>query len=206
MKKFGKTEQSVYAYLKEYTEKNSFSPSIREICKALSLKSTSTAHFHLKSLQERGLIKIVPNQRRSIKIKFTDEKPKLIEIPLVGTVSAGLPIHAYDDIQEYYAFPPYVLHGGDINDVFMLTVDGESMINAGILDGDMIVVHKGIASENGDIVVVRVCNDTATVKRIYREDKKVRLQPENSSMEPIYVNYSDITIVGRVIGVFRKYL
>ncbi len=208
MKKFGKTEQAVYEFLKDYIEKNTFSPSVREIGEALSLKSTSTVHFHLKSLENRGLIRIMPHRQRSIQLTINNKIREFAKVPLVGTVAAGSPIYAYDDIQEYYAFPYSILHGADKNDIFMLTVDGDSMIDAGILNGDMILVHKGIAVENGDIVVARLFNDKATVKRFYHDekDRKIRLQPENSSMEPIFVNYEDAVIVGKVIGVFRKYL
>ncbi|MBQ9833300.1 MAG: repressor LexA [Clostridia bacterium] len=209
MKNFGKTEKAVYLYLKDYIEKNAYPPAIREICTALSLKSTSTVHMHLRSLEERGLIKISAGKQRSIQLT-ENSKTKLNSelIPLLGTVAAGNPIYAYDDIQEYYPLPTAMLHGGNSSDVFMLTVEGSSMIEAGILDGDMIIVHKGIAYENGDIVVVRVFNDTATVKRIYytENEQKVRLQPENSNMKPLFVSTKDITVVGKVIGIFRKYL
>lgn len=208
MKNFGKTEQAVYEFIKKYIEQNSFPPSVREIGEALSLKSTATVHFHLKSLQERGLIAITPNRQRAITLVNNDNSAKYMEVPLLGTVAAGSPIYAYDDILEYFPFPKSLLHGADKNDVFLLTVEGESMMDAGILSGDMILVHKGIAVENGDIAVVRIFNESATVKRFYRSKNgdTIRLQPENASMEPIIVNCKDAVTVGKVIGVFRKYL
>ena len=125
--------------------------------------------------------------------------------PLIGDVAAGQPILAYDNIQETFTLPSSLLHGANETEVFMLKVEGESMIDIGILNGDLIVVHNAIGSENGDIVVARVGGDTATVKRIYYEKAGVRLQPENSNMDPIYASYDDVEIVGKVIGLIRRY-
>ena len=206
MKKFGKTEQAVYEFVKDYIRKNSISPSIREIGEALSLNSTSTVHFHLKSLESKGLILLSKNKQRAIRL--SENKPDYTLIPLVGTVAAGSPIFAFDDISEYYPLPHSLLRGVDHRDVFMLTVNGDSMINAGILDGDAVIVNKGISVNSGDIVVARIFDDSATVKRFYYDEsqKKIKLQPENDKLEPIIVDFDDVTIVGKVIGVFRKYL
>lgn len=209
MSKFGSTQSAVYRFINTFYEANGFPPTVREICAALNLKSTSTVHTHLKNLAEKGLIKLNPNKQRSITIISSQEHEKMPaarRVPLVGRVAAGEPILAFDNIQEYYMFSPSILHGASENEVFMLEVHGESMIDAGINDKDMILVHSGISVQNGDIVVARVHSDTATVKRLYiNTDGTVRLQPENKTMSPIIVSGSEVEIVGKLIGLYRRY-
>ena len=202
MGNLGKRQKEIYEFIKLYFDKHSIPPTVREIAEAVSLKSTSTVHLHLKELQKRGLISMEPMKQRSITI-MRSEGSRGVLTPLIGDVAAGQP--AYDNIQETFTLPSSLLHGANETEVFMLKVEGESMIDIGILNGDLIVVHNAIGSENGDIVVARVGGDTATVKRIYYEKAGVRLQPENSNMDPIYASYDDVEIVGKVIGLIRRY-
>ena len=210
MSKFGSTQSSVYRFIHTFYQEYGFPPTVREICAALGLKSTSTVHTHLKNLAEKGLIRLNPTKQRSITIIATDEYREKTaptkRVPLVGLVAAGEPILAVENVQDYYMFSPAILRGASENEVFMLEVRGESMIDAGINDGDMIIVHNGIGTQNGDIVVARVRSDTATVKRLFiNADGTVRLQPENKTMPPIIVDQSEVEIIGKLIGLYRKY-
>lgn len=170
-------------------------PSVREICAALDIKSTSTAHKYLGELQERGLIEKSSHLNRAI----TLPDDRSIRVPLVGTVTAGQPILAVEEIEGYIPFRSRSLHSKDL---FALRVRGESMINAGILNGDIVIIRRTPAAENGDIVVALV-EDEATVKRFYKEAGHYRLQPENDTMEPIIVD--SVSILGRVISLVREY-
>lgn len=209
MKKLGKSQQAVYNYIRKYIQENSIPPTVREICAAVNLKSTSTVHMHLKNLAQMGLIKQNPSMQRSITLCELPDKQGMTEVcrelPLIGAVAAGQPILAVENIQEYISLPASLLHGAKADEAFMLRINGESMIGAGIQDGDLIVVHSGLKAENGDIVIARVREDSATVKRIFFEQDKIRLQPENPSMEPIYANYEDVVIAGKVVSLFRRY-
>ena len=170
-------------------------PSVREICAALDIKSTSTAHKYLGELQERGLIEKSSHLNRAI----TLPDDRSIRVPLVGTVTAGQPILAVEEIEGYIPFRSRSLHSKDL---FALRVRGESMIDAGILDGDIVIIRRTPAAENGDIVVALV-EDEATVKRFYKEAGHYRLQPENDTMEPIIVD--SVSILGRVVSLIREY-
>ena len=170
-------------------------PSVREICAALDIKSTSTAHKYLGELRERGLIE--KGDRLNRAITLPDDRS--VRVPLVGTVTAGQPILAVEEIEGYIPYRSRHLHSRDL---FALRVRGESMINAGILDGDIVVVRRTPTAENGDIVVALV-EDEATVKRFYKEKGHFRLQPENDEMEPIIVD--SVSILGRVISLIREY-
>lgn len=163
--------------------------------------------MHLKEIEKKGYISISPLKQRTISLTGNDSPApyRTVATPLVGNVAAGKPILAEDNIQETYALPSTLLHGASSNEVMMLNVEGDSMIEAGILSGDMIIVHNAIAANNGDIVVARVEGDAATVKRLYKEKGVIRLQPENSNMKPIYASPKDVEIVGKVIGLIRKY-
>lgn len=207
MSKFGSTQAAVYRFICAFYEQNGITPTIREICAALELKSTSTVHAHLKNLAEKGLIGQSPNKQRSIAIAAAGRRTDVArQVPLVGRVAAGEPIFAEQNIQDYFMLSPELLHGGGPTEVFMLTVSGESMIDAGIRDGDAILIHKGLAAGNGDIVVALVGAEAATVKRFYKnQDGTVRLQPENAAMAPIIVDQADVEIVGKLIGLYRKY-
>lgn len=210
MRKSGETQKAVYNYIKEFISVNSYPPTVREIGAALGLKSTSTVHMHLSNLAEKGLIICNPSKQRTITLpenafKHTADTD-MQSVPLVGYVAAGMPILAVESIQDYYLMPKHLLKGAEENEVFMLTVHGQSMIEAGINDGDTIVVHRGMAVESGEIGVVRVSGEDATLKRVfYEKNDKIRLQPENSGMQPIIVNIKDVEVIGKLIGLYRQY-
>jgi repressor LexA len=185
-------------YIKAHMRQRGFPPSIREIGQAIGLKSSSSVHGYLVRLETKGLIRRDPAKPRTIEV--CDHRPRsIVHVPVVGKVTAGQPILAVEDIEEYFPLPAEVSQGAD---VFMLRVRGDSMIEAGILEGDYVVVRKQNAADDGDIVVA-LLGDEATVKTFYLEEDGVRLQPANAMMEPIYAR--DVQILGKVIGIFRKY-
>ena len=206
MQQLTKQQQAVYDFIRSYIETNSIPPTVREIGAAVGLSSTSTVHAHIKALKEKGLLTNGGSAHRNISLANPALKG-MHNVPRVGTVAAGQPILAFDDMSMYdtMPLPSSLLHGAEQGEVFILDVKGDSMIEAGINNGDMIVVHRGIQADNGDIVVARVLGDTATVKRLYKEKDRIKLQPENSSMEPIYASYEDVEIIGKVISLIRKY-
>ena len=180
-----------------YEEKACFT---REICETVKLKSTSSVHSHLEQLERNGYIRRDPTKPRTIEITddtFNLARRELVNVPLIGTVAAGAPLLAQENIESYFPIPAEILPN---RETFMLTVKGDSMIEAGILSGDRVIVAQTDTAENGEIVVA-LLDDSATVKRFFREDGYIRLQPENSSMEPILVK--QVRILGRVIGLFR---
>ncbi|SHJ78513.1 transcriptional repressor LexA [Tepidibacter formicigenes] len=190
-------------FIKLQINKKGYPPSVREICSAVNLKSTSTVHSHLNKLEEKGYIRKDPTKPRAIEIlDFNNEnffsRKETIDVPLVGSVTAGSPILAMENIEDFIPLPSNLIEGG-IN--FMLKVKGDSMISAGILDGDYIIVSKKSVARNGEIVVVLTDDNESTVKRFFKEKDKIRLQPENPYMEPIYLD--DVKILGTVKGVFR---
>lgn len=205
MKKLENPQMAIYEYIVSYIEKNSFPPTVREIGAAVGLKSTSTVHAHLTKLEQRGLIQRNANMQRSLVVTAPPSGPEGVLVPLVGNVAAGMPILAQENIEDTFVLPPQLLRGARKDEVFMLKVEGNSMIEAGMLHGDYIIVHNGLQVENGEIAVARIQGERATVKRFYLEKNQVRLQPDNSSMKPIYVAPSDIEIVGKVIGLLRGY-
>jgi len=195
-------QREIFAFIKESLLKNGYPPSVREIGRAVGLKSSSTVHSHLAKIEELGLIKRDPTKPRAIDL--LDEKPwmqkSMLSVPLVGRITAGQPILATENIEEIYPFPEELL--GTRDTVFMLEVQGASMIGAGIFDGDYILVREQNTAHNGDIVVALLEHESATVKRFFKEADMVRLQPENDAMEPIYAR--EVCILGKVIGIFRK--
>ncbi len=195
MKPLTKSQQKVYDYILECAE-DSRVPSVREICTATGLKSTSTVHLHLKSLEEKGLIEREKGFNRCIKVSKTE---KSAQIPVLGRVTAGVPILAVEDIEMYIPVAESLRRGREL---FALRVMGESMINAGILDGDIVVVHRTPVAENGDIVVAMI-GDEATVKRFYKEDGHFRLQPENDEFEPIITD--EVVLLGKVAALYRTF-
>lgn len=204
MQKLGKTQRAVYEYICNYIKENGIPPTVREIGAAVGLKSTSTVHMHLQNLAAKGLIVLNPSKQRSITLP--KGAAQNMGVPLVGNVAAGQPILAEENIQDYIGIPDSFLRGRSAGEVFALSVRGESMIEIGIHDGDTIIVDKGAQAVEGDIVVARVCGETATVKRLYFErEQKIRLQPENRNMEPIWVDAADVAIDGKVIGLIRRY-
>ena len=180
-------QEEILLYIKDSIVKRGYPPSVREICKAVSLRSTSSVHAHLESLEKKGLIRKDPAKPRTIEIN----------VPILGNVAAGEPIFAEQNIQSYFPLPSgYLPH----SDTFMLKVKGDSMIDVGIYNNDDIIVSKQNYANNGDIVVA-LLEDSATVKRFYKEDGHYRLQPENRTMEPIIVD--SVVILGKVIGLLR---
>ena len=209
MREVSDKQNEIYEFLKTYTDNKGYPPSVREICQAVGLKSTSTVHSHLNKLEKLGYIRRDPTKPRAIEILdggnvFANNNntvmQEMINLPLVGQVTAGEPILAQQNIQEYIPLPAQLIKG---TDTFLLKVKGESMINAGILDNDYVVVDKGATASNSQIVVALVNKESATVKRFFKEGSTVRLQPENEFMEPIILNERDVEIVGTVTGVFR---
>lgn len=191
----------VYNFIKEQIQAKGYPPSVREIGKALNITSTSTVHSILSKLEKIGYIRRDPAKPRAIELlKDSVIKKEMIDIPIVGKVTAGLPILAVENIEEYFSIPLNFVKS--TNELFMLKVSGESMIEAGILDGDLAIIEKINAASNGDIVVALVDNE-ATLKRFFKEKDHIRLQPENSSMDPIIVE--DCSILGKLAGIYRKY-
>lgn len=193
-------QQEILEYIKETVLKKGYPPAVREICEAVHLKSTSSVHSHLETLEKNGYIRRDPTKPRTIEIiddTFNLSRREMVNVPLVGTVAAGLPILAQENIETYFPFPVEMLPN---KEVFMLRVKGDSMINAGIFEGDQVLVEQQQTADNGDIVVALV-DDSATVKRFYKEEGHYRLQPENDTMAPIIVN--NVEVLGKVIGLLR---
>ena len=190
----------IYEFLKDFTSQKGYPPTVREICKAVGLKSTSSVHGHLKQLEKEGLIKRDPTKPRALEIVDSVIKKEMINVPIIGKVTAGLPILANENIEDSFPLPlDYVKHN---NDLFMLKVSGSSMIKAGILDGDLAIIEKTQTASNGDKIVALIENE-ATLKTFYRENDHIRLQPENAEMEPIIVD--NCSILGKLIGIYRTY-
>ena len=195
----GDTQAKILAYIEKATLQKGYPPSVREICDATGLKSTSTVHGHLIRLEKKGLLYRDSMKPRAISVPSDHQmyRTEMINVPIVGRVSAGTPILATENIEDYIALPQSMLGEGEH---YVLGVRGESMIEAGIMDGDYVVVRKQPTAYNGDIVVAMV-EDDATVKRFYRENGHFRLQPENPTMEPIIV--PEVTILGKVVSRYR---
>ena len=202
--KISKRQEAILTFIKEEVRSKGYPPSVREIGEAVGLASSSTVHGHLARLESKGLIRRDPTKPRAIEILDQEElsiaKQGVIHVPLIGKVTAGLPISAIEDIQEYFPLPD--AYGSSEDELFMLEIMGESMIEAGILNGDYVIVKKTSTASNGEIVVAMTEEDEATVKRFYKEKTHFRLQPESSSMEPIIVN--PVSILGIVVGLFRN--
>ena len=193
-------QREILEYIKEMILKKGYPPAVREICEAVHLKSTSSVHSHLESLEKNGYIRRDPTKPRTIEIlddDFALTRRELVNVPVIGTVAAGVPILAEQNIEDYLPIPAEILPN---KEVFMLKVKGNSMIEAGIYNGDKVIVAKQPNAENGDKVVALV-DDSATEKTFYKENGHFRLQPENSSMDPIILD--QVEILGKVIGLFR---
>ena len=195
-------QQEILEFIKLQILNKGYPPAVREICEAVQLKSTSSVHSHLESLEKNGYIRRDPTKPRAIEIvddNFNLSRREIINVPILGTVTAGQPILAVENIDGYF---PLLSEDTPSGESFMLKVKGDSMINAGIFDGDKILVQKQPIAENGDIVVALI-DDSVTVKTYYKEADHFRLQPENDTMEPIILY--DLSILGKVVGLFRKY-
>ncbi len=198
--KISKKQQEILEYIKNQILQRGFPPAVREICEAVNLKSTSSVHSHLETLEKNGYIRRDPTKPRAIEIlddTFNLTRREMVNVPIIGQVAAGQPILAEENIEDYFPFPAERMPN---KQTFLLKVKGESMINAGILDGDYVLVEQDATASNGDMVVALV-EDSATVKTFYKEEGVFRLQPENDFMDPIIVK--EVSILGKVIGVMR---
>ncbi|RJX24657.1 MAG: transcriptional repressor LexA [Dethiobacter sp.] len=202
MKKLTSRQREILNFINEEVMHKNYPPSVREICQALGLSSSSTVHAHLKALEKKGYIKRDPTKPRAIEILDASINPKQKRrsrlVPLLGQVTAGIPVLAEENIESYLALPEEMVKGDHL---FLLRVKGDSMREAGILEGDLVIVRQQPAAENGEIVVV-LMGDEATVKRFFRETDYIRLQPENPDYEPI-ITKDNIRILGKVIGLLR---
>lgn len=200
--KISTKQREILDYIKSEILQRGYPPAVREICEAVHLKSTSSVHSHLETLEKNGYIRRDPTKPRAIEIvddSFNLSRHEIVNVPIVGTVTAGQPILAIENIEGYF---PLLSEDMPKSDTFMLKVKGESMINAGIFNGDLILVEKQVTAENGDIVVALI-DDSATVKTFYKEANHFRLQPENDTMDPIIVDHVDI--LGKVRGLYRRF-
>ena len=198
--KISAKQQEILEYIKDEILHKGYPPAVREICQAVNLKSTSSVHSHLETLEKNGYIRRDPTKPRAIEIMddtFNLTRREMVNVPVLGNVAAGEPLFAEENIEDYFPIPAEMVPNSE---VFMLHVRGESMINVGILDGDNVLVQQQSTAKDGEMVVALV-EDSATVKTFYKEDGYIRLQPENDTMEPIIV--PDCQILGKVFGIFR---
>ncbi|MGI5838293.1 MAG: transcriptional repressor LexA [bacterium] len=195
-------QRKILTYIKDRLREKGYPPSVREIGRAVGLNSSSTVHGHLRRLEGKGYLRRDPTKPRAIEVlddEFNRLRDQLVPVPLVGKITAGKPILAVENIEDTYPLPADFAHG---NELFMLSVRGESMIEAGILDGDYVVVNRQNTADNGEIVVA-LLGEEATVKRYYREKDHIRLQPENPAMEPIITR--DARVIGKVVALLRRF-
>ncbi|GBF11349.1 LexA repressor [Tepidibacillus sp. HK-1] len=203
MNNLSNRQKAIFDFIKQKVKEKGYPPSVREIGEAVGLASSSTVHGHLSRLEKKGLIRRDPTKPRAIEILVDDDLPKMdkemVRVPLIGKVTAGEPITAIENVEDYFPLPASIVNG---DDVYMLVVQGESMIEAGIYDGDYVIVRQQPIANNGEIVVAMTDEGEATVKRFFKEKNHIRLQPENSTMKPILL--PQVTILGKVIGLFRN--
>lgn len=204
MTKLSKRQQMILDFIKSEVETKGYPPSVREIAKAVGLASSSTVHGHLSRLESKGYIRRDPTKPRAIEILHTENQhipqEEVTYAPLIGKVTAGLPITAVENIEEYIPIPRNRTSADE--NLFVLTIEGDSMIEAGIFDGDLVIVKQQNTAENGEIVVAMTEDDEATVKRFFKDKHHIRLEPENATMNPLI--YKHVTILGKVIGVYRQ--
>ncbi len=213
MKKLADPQREIYEYIVSYSKACGYPPTVREICLAVGLKSPSTVHTHLKNMEAKGLISHDASKQRAFVIcESAAARPageRFVEnaapVPLVGKVAAGMPIFAAENVEDAFPLPSVLMHGSQADELFMLYVDGESMLDAGIRPDDIIVVNRSLRCEDGDIGVARIRGEEATVKRIFRERDHLRLQPENIYFPVIEVSYDEAEIIGKVVGLIRQY-
>ena len=195
-------EREIYDFIVATIRSEGYAPSVGDICTAMDIKSTSTVHSYLNRLEKKGAIQKIPGKSRTLRVENgSASAPATVHVPILGKVAAGMPILAVENYEGYIDFPRPSSHLTS-NDLFALRIQGESMIEAGIMDGDMIIVEKRTTAEDGDIIVALV-EDDATVKTFYRDGNRFRLQPENSSMEPIYCD--ELLVLGKVVASMRFY-
>lgn len=204
MKELTKRQEEILSFIKEYIVSHGYPPTIREICKAMDVSSPATVHAHLNNLEAKGFIKKEDTKNRAIELlvpnEFDIKDPEVIEVPLLGKITAGSPIEAIEQPNEFFSLPAYLIPRN--KEVFTLLVSGTSMINAGILDGDIVIVEKRNTARNGEIVVAMTSENEVTLKTFYKEENYFRLQPENDTMQPILLD--NVTILGKAIGLYRK--
>lgn len=205
MENLTKRQEEILSYVKEYIVSHGYPPTVREIGKDLGVSSPATIHTHLNKLVEKGFIKKDGTKNRAIELlvenEFNKKDEDVIEVPLLGKITAGSPIEAIEMPDEYFSLPAYLVPNN--KDVFTLRVSGTSMINAGILDGDIVIVQRQNVARNGEIVVAMTDENEVTLKTFYKEDGYFRLQPENDTMDPIILN--NVSILGKAIGLYRKF-
>ncbi len=206
MRELTKRQSEIFEYIKQTVHSKGYPPSVREIGEAVGLASSSTVHGHLSRLEEKSYIRRDPTKPRAIEIVSeqlgdTLNMEETIHVPVIGKVTAGIPITAVENVEEYFPLPEHFTSTHN-SDIFILNVVGDSMIEAGILDGDKVIVRSQTIAENGDIIVAMTEENEATVKRFYKEKTRYRLQPENSTMDPIYLEH--VTVLGKVVGLFRE--
>ena len=204
MKELTKKQDEVLQYVKKFIVSHGYPPTTREICKGLGINSPATIHVHLNKLEQKGYIKKEDSKNRALELlvknEFAETNEKIVEVPLLGKITAGNPIEAIERPDEYFELPSYLVPKN--KDVFTLHVDGSSMINAGILDGDIVIVERRNTARNGEIVVAMTDENEVTLKTFYKENGHFRLQPENDTMEPFI--FDNVTILGKAIGLYRK--
>lgn len=204
MTELTKRQKDILIFIKKYLASKGYPPTVREIGKSLDLSSPATIHVHLHNLENKGYIKMEKSKNRAIELlvenEFLDISDKTIEVPLLGKITAGNPIEAIENPENYFSLPASLIPKNKT--VFTLNVSGDSMINAGIFDGDIVIVEKASTANNGEIVVAMTEENEVTLKRFYKEKKHFRLQPENDTMTPFIFN--NITILGKAIGLYRK--
>ena len=205
MEELTKRQNEILTYIKKFIVSNGYPPTVREIGEALDVSSPATIHAHLQNLEEKGWIKKQGSKNRAIELlvenEFEPKNESVVEVPLLGKITAGSPIEAIEQPDEYFSLPTYLLPSN--KDVFTLKVSGNSMINAGIFDGDIVIVEKKNTARNGEIVVAMTDENEVTLKTFYKESNYFRLQPENDTMDPIILN--NVTILGKAIGLYRKF-
>lgn len=205
MEKLTDKQNSILQILKKLIAEKGYPPTVREIGEAAHLSSPATIHFHLSKLEEKGYIKKGDNKNRTIEIlvpnEYLEKDENVVDVPLLGKVTAGTPIEAIETPDEYFSLPAYLVNNK--KEIFTLKVSGESMINVGIYDGDILIVERQNTARNGETVVAMNDNNEVTVKTFYKEDGYFRLQPENDTMEPIILK--ECTILGKAIGLYRKF-
>ena len=204
MEKLTKRQEDTLQFVKEYIVSHGYPPTVREIAEALKVSSPATIQAHLDGLADKGYIKKGSNKNRTIELmvnnEFTNKDEQVIEVPLLGKITAGSPIEAIENPNNYFSLPSYLIPKD--REVFTLEVSGESMINAGIHDGDIIIIERRNTARNGEIIVAMTDENEVTLKTFYKEKNYIRLQPENDTMEPIILD--NVTILGKAIGLYRK--
>lgn len=204
MEKLTRRQEDTLRFIKTYMVSHGFPPTVREIAKELGLSSPATVQAHLSCLAEKGYIKKGTNKSRTIELEvkneFMKEKEEVVDVPLLGKITAGNPIEAIENPNEYFTLPAYLIPKS--KEVFTLLVSGDSMINAGILDGDIVIVEKRNTARNGEIVVAMTEDNEVTLKTFYKEKDHIRLQPENDNMEPFI--FDNVFVLGKAIGLYRK--